>query len=234
MKFKKEQIVELSHTLYRRKENFPYDANCTPDSRMRQPVKTPENWYIESTAVLAAHAGTHVEVPYHHMFGGRDCMTYPTDRLVGECTVIHCLGKAPGEEITLDDVKKAEGTIEDGDIVFLYTGYDQYFRQENWQPYPPLSMEALDWLLSYHPKLIGTDASGVELTDGYDEEGRMHELYGEPVHVKCFENEVAIVESLTNLGEIDGKRTTVFVLVLPMQRMDASPARVIAIKDWNE
>lgn len=139
MKFKKEQIVELCHTLYRRKESFPYDANCTPDSRMRQPAQKPENWYIESVATLAAHAGTHVEVPYHHMFGGRDCMTYPTENLVGECTVINCLGKEPGEEITLEDVKKVKGSIQDGDIVFLYTGYDQYFRKENWQPYPPLS-----------------------------------------------------------------------------------------------
>ena len=79
--------------------------------------------------------------------------------------------------------------------------------------------------------MIGTDASGVELTDGYDSEGRMHELFGEPVHVKCFKNGIAIVESLTNLGAIDGIRTTVFVLGLPMQGMDASPARIIAIKD---
>ncbi|MFV0361840.1 MAG: cyclase family protein [Suipraeoptans sp.] len=230
MKIEKNQIVELSHKLYRRKENFPYDANCTVDSRMKSPSADPKNWYIESAATFAAHAGSHVEVPYHHIFGGKDCMTFPTENLVGECMVINCTGKNPGEEITIDDVMKAENEIKDGDIVFLYTGYDKYFRKENWQPYPPLSTEALDWLLKYHPKLIGTDASGIELTDGYDEEGRMHELYGEPIHVKCFENGIGIVESLTNLSEIEGLRTTVFVLGLPMQRMDASPARIIALK----
>lgn len=231
MKLKKERIVELSHKMYRRKENFTYDANCTPDSRMRSPVKEADNWYIKSVATVAAHAGSHVEVPYHRIFDGSDCMTYPTENLIGECIVINCLGKEAGEEITLEDVKKAEGSIQDGDIVFLYTGYDKYFRQENWQPYPPLSMNALDWLLQYHPKLIGTDASGIELADGYDEKGRMHELFGEPIHVKCFQNGIAIVESLTNLGAIDGIRTTVFVLGLPMQRMDASPARIIAVKE---
>jgi hypothetical protein len=37
--------------------------------------------------------------------------------------------------------------------------------------------EALEWLLQYHPKIIGTDASGVELSDGYDEDGRMISAY---------------------------------------------------------
>ena len=226
MKIRKEQIVDLSHRLLRRKEAFPYDANCTADSRLK-----PDNWYIESVATLGSHAGTHVEVPYHHDFRGDDCLKFPIHNLIGECTVIDCRGKAPGEEITLEDVKKAEGRIQDGDIVFLYTGYDQYFRQENWQPYPPLSMEALNWLLQYHPKVIGTDASGVELTDGYDEKGRMHELYGEPIHVTCFRHGIAIVESLTNLGAIAHERTTVFILSLTMQRMDASPCRIVAIRD---
>ena len=92
-------------------------------------------------------------------------------------------------------------------------------------------MEALQWLLQYHPKVIGTDASGVELTDGYDEKGRMHELYGEPIHVTCFQNNVAIVESLTNLEAILEERPTVFILSLPMQRMDASPCRIVAIRE---
>ena len=226
MKIRKEQIVDLSHRLLRRKEVFPYDANCTADSRLK-----PDNWYIESVATLGSHAGTHVEVPYHHDIVGDDCLKFPIDCLIGECTVIDCRGKEPGEEITLEDVKKVEGRIQDGDIVFLYTGYDAYWRQENWQPYPPLSLEALQWLLQYHPKVIGTDASGVELTDGYDEKGRMHELYGEPVHVTCFKHGIAIVESLTNLGAILDERTTVFILALPMQRMDASPCRIVAIRE---
>lgn len=226
MKIKKEQIVELSHPLLCGRENFTYEAELGEESRL-----WPDNWYIECTAKLAAHAGTHVEVPYHHMIDGQDCMTFPVENLIGEAVVINCQGKEPGDAITLEDVKQVEGLIEDGDIVFLHTGYDLYFRQPNWQPYPYLSKEALDWLLEYHPKVIGTDASGVEISDGYDKEGRMHEIFGEPIHVTCFEHHVAIVESLTNLGAIEGMRTTVFILSLPMQRMDASPVRIVAIKD---
>ena len=225
MKISKDQIVELSHPLLRGRENFPFEVELGEESRL-----WPDNWYIESTATLAAHAGTHVEVPYHHDIHGEDCMRFPVENLIGECVVVPCEGKEPGEEITLEDVRKVEGLIQEGDIVFLHTGYDKYFREENWQPYPPLSMEALEWLLQYDPKVIGTDASGVELTDGYDEKGRMHELFGEPIHVRCFENHVAIVESLRGLEQIEGERTTVFILSLPMQDMDASPCRIVALR----
>ena len=227
MKIKKEQIVDLSHPILNGRENFPYEARLGPESRLWPN----EYWYIECETTFGSHVGTHVEVPYHHDLYGQDCMTFPITQLIGECVVIDCRGKEPGEEITVEDVKKAEGLIQKGDIVFLFTGYDQYFRLPNWQPYPPLSLEALDWLLQYNPKVLGTDASGVELTDGYDEEGRMHELFGEPIHVTCFKRGMAIVESLTNLEAILGERTTVFILALPMQGMDASPCRIIAIRD---
>ena len=226
MKLKNEQIVDLSHPLLCGRENFPYEAHLHEESRL-----WPTNWYIECVATLGSHAGTHVEVPYHHKIDGQDCMTFPVDKLIGECVVINVTGKKAMDPITLEDVKKYEGQIQDGDIIFLYTGFDKFFRDENWQPYPYVTMEALDWLLQFNPKVLGTDASGVEISDGYDEKGRMHELFGEPIHVKCFENGIAIVESLTNLKAIDGIRTTVFILSLPMQRMDASPCRIVAIKD---
>ena len=57
------------------------------------------------------------------------------------------------------------------------------------------------------------------------------ELDGEPNHVACFANGTAIVESLTNLEAIADCRPTVFVLALKMEKMDASPVRIIAIKD---
>lgn len=219
MKFKKEQIVELSHPLINNKEHFTYVAKPEDISLMRR-----DYWYLECTATLCAHAGTHVEVPYHHMIDGMDCMAFPVERLIGEAIVINCLGKKAGDPITLQDVKKAEGRIEKGDMIFLYCGFDKYFRTDDWEPYPYITPEALEWMLSYEPKCIGTDASGVEVPGV---------LNGEPIHVTCFKKGVAIIESMTNLGAIENERTTAFVLALPMQGMDASPVRIVAIRDWD-
>lgn len=227
MKFKPEQIVSLSHALLDGKENFPYEV----ETFGRTKPEHPGLWYIECVCRLGSHCGTHVEVPYHHNQYGVDIKDFPFRNLIGECVVIDCLGKQPGDAIGLEDVKKVEGKIQDGDIVFLYTGYDRFFRDENWQPYPYITEEALDWLLAYHIKALGTDASGVEIVDGYSASGRMKELYGEPIHVKCFDNNVAIVESLTNLEAIRDLRATVFILPVPAEKMDAFPCQIIAVKD---
>ncbi len=225
MKIRKEQIVSLSHTLYNDgNEHFPYEAETM--GRMNK------DWYIECVCKMGSHCGTHVEVEYHHDQFGRDVSKYPVEDLIGEGIVIDVTGKAPGDPITVEDVKPYADRIQKGDIIFLHTGYDAVYRDEkNWQPYPYVELETLNWLLQYEIKVLGTDASGVEITDGYDAKGRMHELYGEPIHVTCFKNHCAIVESLTNLGAIEGERVTFFILPVPAEGMDAFPCQIIAVRD---
>lgn len=224
MIFKKEQIIPLSHALYADgKEHFPYEVECLGRKN--------KDWYIECVCKLGSHCGTHVEVPYHHDETGKDIKDYPLENLIGECIVINVVGKQPGEAITLQDIEPYADSIQQGDIVFLHTGYDKVYRSENWQPYPYVSKEVLDLFISRRIKVLGTDASGVEITDGYSDTGRMKELYGEPIHVACFRHNIAIVESLTNLERIEGLRTTVFILPVPAQKMDAFPCQIIAIKD---
>jgi arylformamidase len=219
MLFKPEQLIELSHPLLADKECFPYHPYPAG-------YTSPKRWYIETLCMMCSHIGTHIEVPFHKDEHGLDCKDWPLEKLIGEAVVINVLGKQPKEPITLEDVKKYEESIHEGDFIFLYTGYDQYFHTDNWQPYPHIAEDALEWMLSFKPKAIGTDASGIELP-GIDTQ----ELTGEPNHVACFQNGTAIIESLTNLGAIENCRTTVFVLIPMAEQMDAFPARIIAIKD---
>lgn len=224
MIFKKEQIIQLSHALYDDgKEHFPYEVECLGRKN--------KDWYIECVCKLGSHCGTHVEVPYHHNEHGADIKDFPLENLIGECVVLNVEGKKTGEAITLRDIEPYADDIREEDIVFLHTGYDRVYRAENWQPYPYVSEEVLDFLISRKIKVLGTDASGIEITDGYSPAGRMKELYGEPIHVNCFQHNIAIVESLTNLGSIEGLRTTVFILPVPAEGMDAFPCRIIAVKD---
>lgn len=194
-------------------------------SRIRSAL-FPDHWYIECICTIGSHVSTHIEVPYHRDEHGVDCKDWPVEKLVGEAVVLDCLGKKPRQPITLEDVKKQAHRIHEGDMIFLHTGYDKFFREENWQPYPQIDQDALAFLLSFKPKIIGTDASGIEIPGE-----KTQELDGEPNHVACFANGTAIVESLTNLEAIADCRPTVFVLALKMEKMDASPVRIIAIKD---
>ena len=219
MRFKNEQLIELSHPLLADQECFPYHPYPAGHT-------SKNHWYIETLLMMDSHIGTHIEIPYHRDEYGMDCKDWPLEKLIGEATVINVLGKEAGSPITLEDVKKYESVIQTGDMIFLYTGYDKYFHTPDWQPYPYIAEDALSWLLSFKPKAIGTDASGIELP-GIDTQ----ELPGEPNHVNCFKNGTAIVESLTNLGAIENIRTTVFILIPRAEKMDAFPARIIAVKD---
>ena len=219
MQFTKDQLIELSHPILVGKENFPYEPHPLG-------FISPDHWYIECICTIGSHVSTHIEVPYHRNEHGVDCKDWPVEKLVGEAVVLNCLGKKPREPITLEDVKKQAHRIHEGDMIFLHTGYDKFFREENWQPDPQIDQDALAFLLSFKPKIIGTDASGIEIPGE-----KTQELDGEPNHVACFANGTAIVESLTNLEAIADCRPTVFVLALKMEKMDASPVRIIAIKD---
>lgn len=226
MNIKKENIVELSHVLESGKENFNFQTKFKDvvelDPNAGHAAHREDVWYIESEVIMHSHAGTHVELPFHHLEQGADAAEYPIENLIGEAVVINCLGKKAGEMISLEEIKRYEEKIKYGDMIFFYTGFDRYFHEKDWEPFPYIQKEAIEWLLTtYNPRIIGTDASGIEVP-GTDYQ---------PNHTGCFENNTAIVESLTNLEAIDGLRTTVFVLPLAMKRVDSCAVRIVAIKN---
>lgn len=226
MKVKKENIVELNHVLESGKENFPFESSfrdvveLDPNGNARAHAE--DVWYIESEVRMHSHVGTHVEVPFHHKFDGPDCAQYPVERLVGEAFVIDCTGKKAGDFITLEEIKRYEERLEQGDMILFYTGFDKKFHDPDWEPFPHVEKEAILWLLEkFNPPVIGTDASGIEVPD--DDR--------QPNHTNCFENNTAIIESLTNLESVKEERITLFVLPLRMKRVDSCAVRVIAIRD---
>ena len=226
MRFKKEDIVELNHVLESGKENFPFESSfkdvveMDPNGNAR--VHAEGVWYIESEVHMHSHVGTHIEVPFHHKYDGPDCAEYPIENLVGEAFVMDCTGKKAGEFITLEEIKRYEDRLKPGDMILFHTGFDRKFHDPDWEPFPHVEKEAVIWLLeTYHPPVIGTDASGIEVPDDDTQ----------PNHTNCFENNTAIIESLTNLEQINEERVTLFVLPLRMKRVDSCASRVIAIRN---
>lgn len=226
MKFQKENIVELNHVLESDKENFPFHSEfrdvveMDPNGNARAHAEGV--WYIESEFHMHSHVGTHVELPFHHKKDGQDAADYPVERLVGEAFVMDCTGKKADEFITLDEIKRYADKLRQGDMILFYTGFDKKFHDADWEPFPHVQKEAISWLLeTYHPSLIGTDASGIEIPDDDTQ----------PNHTNCFERNTAIIESLTNLGAVNEERVTLFVLPIRMKRVDSCAARVIAIRN---
>ena len=203
------------------KEAFKLDAR-TYDVTDELPEVThrPDIWYVLGQVTFSTHVGTHIELPYHHLKEGADAADYPIENLIGEAVVLDFSHKKHNDAITAEELEVHAGRIREGDIVFIRTDMDKLWRTERWDELPYLTPEAMDWLISLKPIVIGTDAGGFEVP-GTDYQ---------PNHMKMFQHGIAMVESATNLAALGEERHIVVILPLPIEGIDSCPVRIIAFK----
>ena len=222
MKIDFSKVVELSHRMIPGNENFQLDIQVRdvteylPEVRHRDDI-----WYVLTDIQMNSHMGTHIEFPHHHHKEGATGADFPLGQLIANAVVLDFSHKKKDEWITLGEVKGCGAKIQKGDIVFIRTDMDKYFRQPNWTDEVHLEAEALEWILEASPSVVGTDATGFEIP-GTDYQ---------PNHLSLFTKGVGMIESATNLKEIQGQRALAFILPLPIEGIDACPVRIIAIKE---
>lgn len=218
---KKGAIIELSHRMIPGQENFKLETR-TYDVTEELPdvIHRPDLWYVLSEITFSSHMGTHIEFPYHHWQEGACAADYPLENLIGPAIVLDFSHKSNGEAITLDEIRVHADRIQERDMIFIRTDKDQLFRTERWTEQPYLEEQAMDWLISFNPRIIGTDAAGFEVP-GTDYQ---------PNHLKMFQHGIAMVESATNLAAIGDGRVMVVILPLPIEGIDACPVRIVAFR----
>ena len=219
-----EKIVELSHPMIPGEEKFnlQIDVRDVTDY-LPHIIHRPDVWYVLTDIELNSHMGTHIEFPFHHLQEGASAGEYPLESLIGNAVVIDVSHRKADEYITVEDVMKYEEDVKEGYIIFIRTGFDKLFRKENWNDEIHMSQEAMDWLLTKKPIVIGTDATGFEIPD--TDNG--------PIHITMFKQNVAMIESCCNLDKIQGKNALVFILPLPIKGLDSCPVRMIAMLDGS-
>ncbi len=214
-------IVELSHRIIPDHEHFKLETKIVDVTEVLPEVKhRADVWYILGEVDYCTHVGTHIEVPYHHYKEGNDVAEFPFRQLIGDVVVLDFRYKKHRESISLEELKKFDSQIKKGDIVFILTGMDKFYRTERWDEQPYLTVEANQWLIDKKIACLGTDASGLEVP-GTDYQ---------PNHQAIFKAGIPMIESLTNLESIENGKYIVFILPLPIEGLEASPLRVVAIR----
>lgn len=217
-----DKVVELSHRMLPGKENFHLGVQVRDVTEILPHVThRPDIWYVLTDIQMSSHMGTHIEFPRHHWKEGVSGADFPLRQLIGRATVLDFSHKKKDEWISLEEVKAAGGRLREGDIIFIRTGMDKYFREDNWTDEVHLCEDALDYLLTFRPKVVGTDATGFEVP-GTDYQ---------PNHLKLFSNGIGMIESAANLDKIQDQEALVFILPLPIEDIDACPVRIVAIKE---
>ena len=217
----KKHIVDLSHKLTPGKEhNFKFEVqNFEAKEYIPSLVYDDDIWYIISQVDLCTHCGTHIEMPFHHVKGGADTASFPLHKLVGNLVVLDFRGKKNLEAITLDELKAYDAEIEEGDIVFLHTGFDKGFHSEKWDESCFIAQDGIEWLVEKKIACIGTDGPFIE--SDY--------VRNQPGHISLLEANIPIVESLTNLEQVESGKYIVFILPMAVENLEACPTRIVAV-----
>lgn len=169
------------------------------------------DYYNDTRLETGMHVGTHIDAPSHLLNKDRFICDYPVEKFIGN----GCLLDVRNEEIIkLKD--EYLDKVQEGDIVLLYTGYDEFFGTDKYFENHPIVDEKLaQFFVDRGVKLIGIDMPSPD-------------QYPFKVHHKLLENDILIIENLRNLKKLEGvKRFEVMAFPLNI-RAEASLTRVVA------
>lgn len=169
------------------------------------------DYYNNTKLETGMHVGTHIDAPSHLLNKDRFICDYPVEKFIGN----GCLLDVRNEEIIkLKD--EYLDKVQEGDIVLLYTGYDEFFGTDKYFENHPIVDEKLaQFFVDRGVKLIGIDMPSPD-------------QYPFKVHHKLLENDILIIENLRNLKKLEGvKRFEVMAFPLNI-RAEASLTRVVA------
>lgn len=213
------EIVDLSRVIYNGMPKIP----ILPEVHVGRCFSLDKGAPLNVTEIsLACHAGTHVDAPIHIVPSGKSIEEIPLDAFVGPGAVIP-VKKKGGEEVTAKDLESAGIPVNRGDIVMLYTGWDDKFESPDYNLHPYLAVDAAEWMVQKGVKLFGIDCITVDLPTPLRPKG-----FDFPVHRKLLGNGVLIAENVANLGKIVGRKTRILALPLRVKGSDAGHARIVA------
>lgn len=171
-----------------------------------------------SKLTLSAHAGTHVDAPYHFGDDGATVERLPLEALVGPAVVVHL---PDATAITAADLEALRLPPETRRLLFktrnstLWTQGEKMFQAG----YTALSPDAADWIVERGIRLVGIDYLSIDTFDRPDH----------PVHQTLLAAGVVVIEAL-DLSGVEAGSYELYCLPLKLVGADGAPTRVILVQ----
>jgi len=198
------KFIDLSVDINEKTPIYPGD----PSTKIERSAVFDKDSYEDHYVSIGTHVGTHVDAPRHMIEGEKSLNEIPLDHFVGQGVLIDT-----GRNITPEAVRQVQ--ISEGDIVLFYTGMSEvYHSSDYYDSYPALNEEIANFLVKKKIKMVGVDTCSVD-----------HDTF--PVHKILLKKGILIIENLTNLGALKGKKFRVYAFPIKLQ-IDGAPARVVA------
>ena len=170
-----------------------------------------------SALTLCAHAGTHLDAPFHLLQKGKTLDMYPLVRFITPAQVVSAEKADSIRPLALQnlEIKKGEALLFRTDNSTRGLLHKTDFQED----YVYLSMEAAKICVASGVRIVGIDYLSVD-------------RYGDlalPAHHCLLENDVLILEGIDLQGAAPG-RYLLLCLPLRIKGSDASPVRAVLIR----
>ena len=212
-------LVDLTHPL----AADVYNPPGFPPVRVEQ-LPCPPGAILRDTVIeMVVHVGTHIDAPRHLIGREQDAAALRLDALIGPAVAWAFACDEP-REIGADELRAARPEARPGDQVYLSTGWERHYAEpERYALHPHLSADAAAWLVARGVSLVAIDTPTPDLAVG-----ARGEDFDFPVHRALLGADIPIVESVTGLGAVAGRRFRGHVCPIPLAGADGAPARVFA------
>ncbi len=172
--------------------------------------------FAESAIHFTSHVGTHIDFPYHILQGGKSSADFELETFMGKgLRVTYSLN----DKNIIDEIDSKISMWGIPGFILICTHWDRYWgKPEYFVDFPLPGKEVFKYLASLKLKGIGIDTASVD------------EIYSETLenHKILMENELVIIENMTNLNKLPDSIFNFFCFPLKLQKGNGSPVRAVA------
>jgi kynurenine formamidase len=200
------KLIDISQILNNETPIYPGDYNLS----LTKSKTLEEDCYTSYILSSSLHTGTHIDIPMHLVNDDRLISDFALENFIGKGVLLDVRG-----EKTISMKPCYKEMIKEGNIVLLYTSFDQHYKTEEYfTEHPVVSAELGNFLISKKIKVLGMDMPSPDYPPF-------------TFHKALLSNDIFILENLTNLQELVGI-SDFEVITLPL-KLSAEASLVRAI-----
>lgn len=201
------RLIDLSQKIEHNMPVYPGDSK----TNLYQDKFLNKDKYNNHMLEINMHAGTHIDSPMHLTGSKKYVSELALDSFLADGCILN-VKKQP----VIKYKDEYESLVKENSIVLLYTGFDEYYgTKEYYENHPCVDMKFCEFLIGKRIKMLGIDAPSPD-------------RYPFLIHKFLFENNIYILENLTNLNKLlDEKNFEVIAFPLKINA-DSSITRAVA------
>lgn len=166
---------------------------------------------------MAANTGTYLDSPFHRFAGREDLSDLPLSSLANLDGIVIRIDPAQGLAIEASAFRDRDLT---GKAVLVHTGWSAHWRTERYfEGHPFLTQGAAEYLVGENVVLVGIDSLNIDSTANGNR----------PVHTVLLDNNIPIVEHLTNLESLPVEGFKFFAVPVKVKGLGSFPVRAFGI-----